>query len=185
MRYRVDHLAFRTLSRDKAIKFFIDALGYRQADQFSIFFDGEEIPTQCSVLEPSDRHKGNILWTVMIPCGSDELQEYVLSPEIFVSEGPINSIVHNWCLSHHGAGVHHIALQIPDDTTVDKEMKLWQDMGWCEGFSTNEPIRCKELTQVFSKPSLCIGVIFELLERKEAGFCRASVHKLMLSTKSD
>jgi hypothetical protein len=36
---RIDHLAYRVLSRELASKFFIDALGYKIEDDFRINFD--------------------------------------------------------------------------------------------------------------------------------------------------
>lgn len=184
----------------KCIKFFTD-IGYRFADEFTINFDEEGKDTaQCTVLEPGNRQASNLPlpWTILHPFGEEisqnngievktakGFQEYVLAPEIFISEGSPGSIVHEWASKRNGGGLHHIALQVGSDTTVRQEMDKWLKNGWIEGFSTPEPIVCKELVQSFSKPSSILGVVFELIERKEAGFCRSSVRDLMLSTKED
>jgi hypothetical protein len=183
MNYRIDHLAFRTFDRIKSVKFIKEALGYREQAEFTIFFDDEKKDTAiCTAMEPSDRKINNALWSYLIPFGSIE-QKYVLSPEIFVSEGSPGSIVYNWC-SKHGSGLHHIALQCPEDSTIEKEMKKWLDLGWTEGFSS-DVIKCDNLCQVFTKPSSLLGVVFELIERKESGFCKDSVKFLMNSSKGD
>lgn len=188
MRYRVDHLAFRTLDKAKAVKFLCDAVGYKEATQFTIDF-GEGDTAICSVLEPSDRAdklfeiEGLIPWVKAFDLDKTTKQNYVLSPEIFVSEGSSGSIVHTWATNHGGGGLHHIALQVPEDSTVEAEMKRWLDNGWCESFTSEIPFQCDEMSQIFTKPSSVLGVIFELIKRKEAGFCKSSVLKLMESTK--
>lgn len=184
MNYRIDHLAFRTIDRAKCVKFFKDALGYREQAEFTIFFD--ELKTDsaiCTALEPNDRVNNEIPWVQFLPFGGKN-QEYVLSPEIFVSEGSTGSIVHKWASSRDGGGLHHIALQVPASTTVEEEMSKWLKMGWAEEFSS-DVIKCDSLCQVFTRPSKITGVIFELIQRKEYGFCRASVKTLMESTSGD
>lgn len=182
--YRIDHLAFRTLNKKKCVDFFQNALGYRFADEFPIVLDAEKNDiASCTVLEPSNRlSKENLPWAMMCPVGLDQ-QEYVLAPELFISEGTPGSLVHEWATKRNGGGLHHIALQVPEESSVSKEMKKWLENGWVEDFTTQEPIVCKELVQVFTRPSSITGIIFELIERKEAGFCRSSVRELMLSTK--
>lgn len=188
--YRIDHLAFRTLDRAKCVNFFIEALGYRFADEFPIVLDEEKNDiAQCTVLEPSNRNGKDLPWTaqmqLFLPSGTEVQQEYVLSPELFISEGTPGSLVHEWATNRNGGGLHHIALQVPKESSVEEEMKKWLSNGWVEGFTTESAIVCEELSQVFTRPSSVTGVIFELLERKEAGFCRSSVRELMLSTKND
>ena len=188
--YRIDHLAFRTLDRQKCVKFFQEALGYRFADEFPIVLDEEknDIAT-CTILEPSNRIRGDLPWTKMFPLYPNAIeimqQEYVLAPELFISEGSPGSLVHDWASKRNGGGLHHIALQVSENSSVKEEMKKWLDNGWVEDFTTSEPIVCAELVQVFTRPSSITGIIFELIERKEAGFCRSSVRELMLSTKND
>lgn len=186
MNYRIDHLAFRTLNREKCVKFFTEALGYQKQADFTIYFNDEKTEVaDCTALEPADRLKdAAIPWIASLAFG-ESIQPYVLSPEIFVSEGSPGSIVHTWATQRGGAGLHHIALQVADDSTVEAEMQKWLDLGWCEGFSTAKPIECDTLSQVFTKPSTLTGTIFELIKRKEHGFCQDSVKELMNSTRGD
>jgi len=179
--YRIDHIAFRTFDRKKAVKFFKDAMGYREQAEFTICFDKNDSAI-CSALEPTGRVK-SAPWACMIPVEMVQ-QEYVLAPEIFVSEGTEGSIVWNWCKTH-GPGLHHVALQVPADSTVEAEMKRWLDNGWAEEGFSSDAIKCDDLCQVFTKPSSVLGVVFELIQRKEAGFCRDSVKQLMESSVRD
>lgn len=184
--YRIDHLAFRTLEREKAVKFFCDTLGYREVTQFQIdFTESKKDIAICSVLEPADRPNTKLLLPWIYTANLNNLinQNYVLSPEIFVSEGTPGSIVNTWARKHGGAGLHHIALQVQEESSVKEEMKKWIDKGWCEGFTSEEPFICDEMSQIFTKPSSVLGVIFELIKRKEVGFCRSSVLNLMESTR--
>ena len=50
-------------------------------------------------------------------------------------------------------------------------------------FTTEEPIRCEGLTQVFTKPTPFTGIIYEFIEREKHGFCQDSVKFLMESTR--
>ena len=61
-------------------------------------------------------------------------------------------------------------------------MDEWRAKGYAE-FTSDKPLTCPGLTQVFTKPSLLTGVIYELIERGEHGFCRENVKNLMESTK--
>lgn len=181
--YRIDHLAFRTLNRKECVNFFKDALGYKFADEFPIVLDDEGKDTaMCTVLEPGNRTLNNLPWTIQYSIPNVELsQEYTLAPELFISEGSPGSLVHEWATKRGGAGLHHIALQVPSNSSVKDEMQKWIKNGWVKNFTTENPIVCKELVQIFTMPNPT-GVIFELIERKEAGFCRESVRELMNST---
>jgi len=182
----IDHLAFRTIDRKGAVKFLCDALGYREATQFKLDFQNEEKDeATCSVLESTDRTNPELLlpWTYMVEAVG-VTQRYVLSPEIFISEGSPGSIVDTWARSHGGANLHHIALQVPKYSTVKQEMEKWKQNGWCEDFTSDEPFHCDDMSQVFTQPSSVLGVIFELIKRKKAGFCQESVIKLMESTEN-
>jgi len=197
MNYRIDHLAFRAFDKKKAVQFFKDALGYREQAEFTIYFDEKKTETAiCTALEPSDRTKSDVLipWMKMVPLnhtydakgkitGTPE-QKYVLSPEIFVSEGSEGSVVYNWC-KQKGPGLHHIALQVPTGSSVEKEMERWIENGWAEEGFSSDVIKCNDLCQVFTRPSSILGVVFELIERKEAGFCKDSVRTLMESSRGD
>jgi 4-hydroxyphenylpyruvate dioxygenase-like putative hemolysin len=61
-------------------------------------------------------------------------------------------------------------------------MEEWKAKGWAE-FSTEEPLTCEGLIQVFTKPSDLVGVIFEFIEREAFGFCKDNVRALMESTR--
>ena len=56
------------------------------------------------------------------------------------------------------------------------------EKGWAE-FTSDAPMKCEGLTQVFTKPSQLTGVIFEFIERGAFGFCKENVKALMESTK--
>ncbi|MGP2420409.1 hypothetical protein, partial [Listeria monocytogenes] len=64
------------------------------------------------------------------------------------------------------------------------QMKEWRDKGYAE-FSTDKPLTCPGLTQVFTKPSSLTGVIYEFIEREGHGFCSENVKQLMESTRGD
>jgi hypothetical protein len=189
MRYRIDHQAWRTPNRQKTVDFFINALGYRVQETFELYFNDEKTETAiCTALEPSDRVSPNVPFSFFMPFMEDNVekhQKYVLSPEIFVSEGSPGSIVDEWCKKKGGAQLHHVALQIPYDSTVEQEVQLWLEKGWCEEFSSENVIKCDEMSQIFTKPSESTGVIWELIQRKDKGFCKNSVIDLMRSTKGD
>jgi catechol 2,3-dioxygenase-like lactoylglutathione lyase family enzyme len=164
-------LAFRVADRNKTSEFFQTALGYKFQTQFTIDFgDGET--AECIALEPSEKTGANLPWTHFVPGGA----EYHLPPEIFISDGTPNSIVGKWVESRGGiGGLHHIALQV---TSVEDKMKEWIEKGYAE-FASEAPFRCPGLTQVFTKPSLLCGVVFEFIERQEVGFCKDNVKNLM------
>ena len=188
MNYRIDHLAFRTLNRLKCVRFFQEALGYKTQAEFTVQIGddpGDGAPSDwadCTTLEPSDRVASGMPWSGLLPW-QDAQQKYVLAPEIFVSQGSPGGTVEAWCTARGGAGLHHIALQIPEGATVEAEMQKWLDRGWAEGFTSERPMQCEGLTQVFTRPSSLTGVIFELIERDVHGFCAENVAELMESTK--
>jgi 4-hydroxyphenylpyruvate dioxygenase-like putative hemolysin len=173
---RLDHIAYRVSDRKKTAQFFIDALGYKIQQEFSIKFD-DDSTAQCVALEPPEKLI-NSHWTL----GINNEQEYHLPPEIFVSDGPPGSIVGDWVASRNGiGGIHHIAYQV---NSVLKIMEEWKAKGYAE-FSTTEPMKCPGLTQVFTKPSILTGVIYEFIERGEHGFCVENVKNLMIATAND
>jgi len=106
-------------------------------------------------------------------------QEYHLAPEIFVSDGTPDSIVGKWVADRDGVGgIHHIAYMVE---SVKETMAEWKEKGYAE-FTTEEPMKCPGLTQVFTKPSELTGVIYEFIEREAQGFCKENVKDLMKST---
>jgi 4-hydroxyphenylpyruvate dioxygenase-like putative hemolysin len=173
---RIDHLAFRVKDRPATVKFLCEALGYHEQQEFAIYFNDEKTDfAMCTALEPPEKLDRPVPWTVVIP-GTE--QEYHIPPEIFVSEGAPGSIVGNW-VKEHGPGLHHIAIQVD---SVAETMAEWKKKGWAE-FTSDAPLSCDGLTQVFTKPSSLTGVIFEFIERGKYGFCKENVKALMESTK--
>ena len=61
-------------------------------------------------------------------------------------------------------------------------MDLWKEKGYAE-FTTEQPLSCPGITQIFTKPSELTGVIYEFIERGAHGFCKENVKSLMQSTK--
>jgi catechol 2,3-dioxygenase-like lactoylglutathione lyase family enzyme len=184
---RIDHIAYRTKDRAKTARFLIDALGYHIQQEFTIDFDdGSKV--KCIALEPPEKNKEHkspwtcghqITWQTYHPDRQEVFQTYHMPPEIFVSDGPPGSIVGDWVAARNGiGGIHHIAYQV--DSVADK-MAEWKAKGYAE-FSTDEPIKCPGLTQVFTKPSELTGVIYEFIERGEHGFCAENVKNLMIAT---
>jgi len=183
---RLDHIAYRVADRRATAEFFIAALGYRVQQEFQIdFADGSQ--AECIALEPPEKASGNLQWTTMLPGpigpnGHDPSvrSEYHLPPEIFVCDGGAGSIVGEWVRARGGiGGIHHLAYQVD---SVRIKMDEWRAKGYAE-FTSDKPLTCPGLTQVFTKPSLLTGVIYELIERGEHGFCRENVKNLMESTK--
>lgn len=108
------------------------------------------------------------------------MDEYHQAPEIFISDGDENSIVGKW-VEKYGNKIHHIAYQVAN---VEEIVSLWKEKGYAE-FSTDSPIKCPGLTQIFTKPSELTGVIYEFIKRDKEGFCKDSVRKLMESSKEN
>lgn len=110
------------------------------------------------------------------------MAQYHIPPEIFVSDGTPDSIVGKWVERRDGVGgIHHLAYQVD---SVQKTMDEWKSKGYAE-FSSDKPLTCPGLTQVFTKPSELTGVIYEFIERGAQGFCQANVKDLMESTKQN
>lgn len=185
---RLDHIAYRTFDRNKTAEFFIKAFGYRIQTEFDLDF-GNDDRVRCIALEPPEKLSsvtGFLPWTCHNVIYEDKadyiqeyLQEYHMSPEIFVSDGDPNTIVGKWVAERGGiGGIHHLAYQV--DSVQDK-MKEWLEKGYAE-FASEKPFECPGLTQVFTKPSSLTGVVFEFINRQEHGFCRDNVLKLMTSS---
>ena len=179
---RIDHIAFRTKDRFKTAEFFIKCFGYRIADDlpegFKIQFD-DGSSADCLVLLPPEQTTGKMPW-VTEHYFDHEFTNYHIAPEIFISDGTKDSIVGNWVKEKGGVGgIHHIAYQVE---SVEKKMAEWKDKGYAE-FATDKPMTCPGLTQIFTKPSELTGVIYELIERENHGFCKENVKSLMESTK--
>lgn len=185
---RLDHIAYRVSNRDKTVEFLMKAFGYTFQAEFEIFFNDEKTDkAMCIALEPPEKLISNSDWIHHLNShtldGKVALsQEYHLAPEIFVSEGTPGSIVSNWVSKRDGVGgIHHLAYQVP---SVEKQMQYWLEKGYSE-FSTDKPMICPGLVQVFTKPSALTGVIYEFIEREGHGFCSENVKQLMESTRGD
>jgi 4-hydroxyphenylpyruvate dioxygenase-like putative hemolysin len=186
---RIDHIAYRVKDRNATAKFFQEALGYKYQTEFTIDF-GDGDTAQCIALEPPEKTDIKIPWVnpLISPRtdlegsvkGSVDQVDYHLPAEIFISDGTPNSVVGKWVAARNGiGGIHHVAYQVE---SVEATMKEWKEKGYAE-FTSDEPMRCPGLTQVFTKPSELTGVIFEFIERGEFGFCQSNVRALMDSTK--
>lgn len=179
---RLDHIAYRVKDRFKTAEFFINCFGYRLEpelpDGFKIDFeDGSS--AKCLVLLPPERMSDDAPWKHLQMTGSSQ-QVYHLPPELFVSDGSPDSVVGKWVAARDGVGgIHHLAYQVD---SVRETMKEWQQKGYAE-FTTDDPLTCPGLTQVFTKPSALTGVIYEFIEREAQGFCQDNVKDLMESTK--
>lgn len=171
---RVDHIAYRVADKESAAQLFIDAFGYRIADQFEINFDDGSC-AQCYALTPPERTNDMEefkKWTLLTSDG-----QYHIPPEIFISEGTPGSIVDEW-VKERGNGVHHIAYQVEDVASV---MKEWQEKGWAT-FTTSEPISADGLVQCFTERHPLTGIIYEFIYRTKKGFNIENVKDLMTST---
>jgi len=76
-------------------------------------------------------------------------------------------------------GIHHFAYQV---NSVEDTMNYWLEKGWAE-FTTDRPLTCPGLSQVFTRPHPMTGIIYEFIERGKHGFCEENVKDLMESTK--
>lgn len=178
---RLDHVAYRVADRHKAVKFFTECLGYQKAEEFPEGFDIQfenGSKAKCFVLVPPEKTNHKVPWTTF-SIFKDKEYEYHAAPEIFVSDGTANSIVRDWVDARGGiGGIHHLAYQVD---SVEETMKEWQEQGFAE-FTTEKPLTCPGLVQAFTKPSPITGIIYEIIEREEHGFCKENVKDLMVST---
>jgi catechol 2,3-dioxygenase-like lactoylglutathione lyase family enzyme len=173
---RLDHLAYRVYNKDKARKFFETKFGYKLADEFDIEFnDGSTV--KCYAMLPPGR---------LIDQTPDFFHMFVNSamlggeielhapPEIFISEGEPGSIVDKW-LMNNGAGIHHLAYEVE---SVEQTMAEWNDIE----FLSDKPLECPGLVQVFTKVHPITGMVYELIQRTDKGFCKENVEGLMESS---
>lgn len=180
---RLDHIAYRVANRHKTAEFFMKCFGYTipkdLPDGFDITFeDGTQ--ALCYVLVPPEKTLEVLPWTIFDPMQNPKQVEYHLAPEIFISDGTEGSIVKEWVKARNGVGgIHHLAYQVDN---VEATMDEWRVKGYAE-FTTQHPLRCDGLTQVFTQPSMLTGIIYEFIEREKHGFCRDNVRDLMKSTK--
>jgi len=177
---RIDHIAYRVADRFVVANFFKECFGYRIADDLPNGFDiqfEDGTWAKCLVLLPPEKpNLENIPWVGFVN-GID----LHLAPEIFISDGSNGSIVKEWVEQRDGVGgIHHIAYQVE---SVEQKMNEWKEKGYAE-FTTEKPLQCPGLVQVFTKPSKLTNVIYEFIERENHGFCKDNVKDLMNSTKN-
>ena len=185
---RLDHIAYRVANRNKTATFFVEAFGYKIANEFTIKFDNDE-SARCYALTPPEKQLEDLPWTNLKLVGIEGEKnkvervarcEYHLAPEIFVSDGTDNSIIGKWVADRDGiGGIHHLAYQVD---SVDRIMEVWRENGWAD-FSSEDSIKCPDLTQVFTVPHQLTGMTYEFIERGRDGFCKENVKSLMESTK--
>lgn len=181
---RLDHIAYRVADRDKAAAFLVKCFDYRIAedlpDGFEIEFE-DGTKAQCLVLLPPEKLTEDTPWSHLQPQG-DGMVDYHMAPEVFISQGTPGSIVEKWVNDRGGVGgIHHLAYQVD---SVEEKMQEWRDKGYAE-FTTEDPLTCPGLVQVFTQPSALTGIIYEFIEREKHGFCQENVKDLMTSTKDN
>lgn len=142
-----------------------------------VFDDGTK--AQCLALEPPEK---TVDWLPsQVISNIEEDSTYHLAPEIFISDGDPDSIVGKWVAEREKSGgnfIHHLAYQVDDVRAI---MVKWKSKGFGQ-FMTEEPVTCPGLTQVFTKPNIHTGIIYEFINRGKFGFCAENVKKLMISS---
>ena len=156
---KLDHIAYRVPNREATVDHFTKMFGYEVGVEFTIDFDDGSKAECKALVSPEDS-----------------------LPEVFVSEGSPGSIVERWITNtpNSRGGIHHLAYKVDD---IDPIFKQWKDKGI--EFLTDDIIDYPDddLRQIFTKPQpLLGGVIIELIERGDKGFCQNSVKELMEST---
>tara|TARA_R110002020_G_scaffold215614_4_gene422847 strand:- start:324 stop:881 length:558 start_codon:yes stop_codon:yes gene_type:complete len=182
---RLDHLAYRVRDRFEAANTLKSILGYSIATEFDIKFD-DGSTAECIAMVPPEKDNRlsevvDIPWMVK-SVGIKKPLEHHLAPEIFISDGSEDSIVGAWVRARDGVGgIHHAAYQVDN---IDDVVEQWRSAG--VEFLSDSIVDCPEddLRQIFTKPMEVMGgIIFELIERGDKGFCQNSVKNLMNSTK--
>lgn len=182
---RLDHIAYRVSNRKKTAEFIKKTFGYTEGTEFDVKFD-DDSSAKCVVLVPPERTidaSGGPMSHVERPwiLPAFDKTEYHMAPEIFISQGTPDSVVGKWVKKKGGGGgIHHMAYLVTD---IEQSVGDWTDAG--VKFLTEKVIDCPDdnLRQIFTKPLKELGgVIIELIERGEHGFCESSVKDLMEST---
>lgn len=193
---RLDHIAYRVLNRRLAAAFYIKIFDYIIKDEFEIVLE-DKSKAKCIALEPNETKQNTSRSVKTYETGYYKkplnaalvfedysyvtTQNWHSPPDIFVSDGPEGSLIHDWVVKHGGVGgIHHLAYEV-DDIHVAMENYKKHELK----FLTDEPMECDNLLQIFSFPNPYTGIIYEFIQRKneKLGFCKDNVKKLMDSTK--
>ena len=178
---RLDHIAYRVKSRDFTVNYIKELFAYKHGAEFEISFeDGSK--AKCIALVPPEKVHESVPFNMSFPAVGPLVTEYHMAPEIFVSEGTDGSIVDKWVNStpNGQGGIHHLAYSV---RSIEEKVKQFKKRG--VKFLSDDIIDCPEdnMRQIFTKPQpLLGGVIIELIERGDKGFCQNSVKELMEST---
>ena len=159
----LDHIAYRVKDRHKSASFFQRMFGYTVGAEFDVEFDDGSVAECYALVSP-------LVPVTLVHDG----------PEIFISEGSPGSIVDDWVNERGNGGIHHIAYRVKD---IEEVVDEWREAG--VEFLSDGVIDCPDdkLRQIFTKPlEETGGVIIELIERGDKGFCQNSVKALMEST---
>lgn len=152
----LDHIALRVANKLATARMFVDYFGYLITDEFNIDFDNG---TKASCLALS--------------------KPVTTQPEIFISDGEAGSIVGDWVTARGGiGGIHHLAWRV---SSVEDTMAKFRRYKIAQ-FTTDKPIECPGLVQIFTTEHPLAGTVFEFIQRGEKGFCAANVKKLMESS---
>jgi 4-hydroxyphenylpyruvate dioxygenase-like putative hemolysin len=180
---RLDHIAYRCHSRVEAAEFFENAFGYRITEEFDIDFDNGE-KAKCIALTPKNISEYHAKRTVLVRDGGETygygvaaFSPFHMSADIFVSDGTPDSVVGRW-VAKHGNGIHHLAYEVKN---VKFTMQEWLEKGLAT-FTTDKPMECPGLVQVFTNPHPLTGMTYEFIKREGKGFCAQNVKNLMVSS---
>ena len=174
----LDHIAFRVNNNNhkKTCDMFVNLFGYEIVDEFEPEFpDGTTQDTICTVLSPKGLNNSKEPRII-----EQNGITYQTMPDIFISSSSDpNSVVAKYVANRDSIGApHHFAFSTDSVTDTMKKFHAAN-----MEFLTDSPMICEELTQVFTRPSDLVNIIFEFIERRQASFCRSSVGRLMDSTK--
>lgn len=177
---RLDHIAFRVFNRNLARQYFCKHFGYKVSNDFQVDFP-DKTYANCFVLSPPEKLDKKLPFINNITnLINNKTVSYHMPPEIFLSEGSEGSIVEKWVIQNQ-TKLHHLAYQVE---SVKFIMDDFRQKGLTE-FTSDEPLECDGLKQVFTKPCQFTGLIYEFIERENGkeGFCVKNVKDLMQSTK--
>jgi catechol 2,3-dioxygenase-like lactoylglutathione lyase family enzyme len=178
---RLDHVAYRVENRDATVEYLMKVFNYKHGADFEINFD-DGSSAQCIALTPPEKAHESVHFSMSFPAVGPLVTEYHIAPEIFVSQGTKGSIVERWVKNTPlgKGGIHHLAYSVHN---IESRVKQFRNQGI--EFLSENIIDCPEddMRQIFTKPQLLLGgIVIELIERGDRGFCQNSVKELMQST---